>query len=75
MNDFYKSWAKASVIRAAKTMAQTELALLLTKKNKRISTVLVAGLLSLLTSANGLPEVQLEKTLYDLDNVVEEGNL
>jgi hypothetical protein len=74
MNDFYKSWAKASVIRAAKTMAQTELALLLTKKNKRISTVLVAGLLSLLTSANGLPEVQLEKTLYDLDNVVEEGD-
>ena len=60
-----RTWIKAAAIRAVKTMAQTAVALIGT--SAMISTVdwltvgstaLVAGLLSILTSVAGLPEVK-----------------
>lgn len=62
-----KLWFKAAAVRAIKTMAQTAVALIGT--SAMISTVdwltvastaLVAGLLSVLTSVAGLPEVKEE---------------
>lgn len=68
------SWAKSAAIRAGKTMAQVELASLLVKKKGNLNVAIVAGLLSVIMSMKGLPEVQLEKTLYDLDNeVIDDG--
>ena len=59
-----KRWLKASLIRAIKTMAQTGGALIGTSTlvtdvdfKAVISAVLLAGLLSILTSTAGLPEV------------------
>lgn len=58
------TWIKAAGIRAVKTMAQTAVATigttaLLTEVNWQvvISAALLAGVLSLLTSLAGLPEV------------------
>lgn len=64
-NSYVERWAKAAVIRALKTMAQTAVATVGT--STIISTVdwkvvasasVVAGILSLLTSVAGLPEVE-----------------
>lgn len=64
-NSYVERWAKAAAIRALKTMAQTAVATIGT--GTIISTVdwklvvsasVVAGLLSLLTSIAGLPEVE-----------------
>lgn len=65
MNSYISRWAKAAGIRALKTVAQTAVATIGT--GSVISTVdwklvvsasVVAGVLSLLTSVAGLPEVE-----------------
>lgn len=60
----FKKWVKAAIIRAIKTMAQTGAALigtstLISEVNVKalISAVVLAGILSLLTSTAGLPEL------------------
>ena len=70
------TWIKAALVRAVKTMAQTAVALIGTSAAgilavdwvAVLSASALAGILSLLTSIAGLPEVNLEQTLYDLDN-------
>ena len=64
MNNF-KNWFKAAGIRAIKTIAQTAIATIgtsaiLSEVNWAVvgSAALLAGILSLLTSVAGLPEVQ-----------------
>lgn len=64
MNKKEKKWMKAAGIRAVKTMAQTAAAtigttVLLSEVDWRmvISTSVLSGILSLLTSVAGLPEV------------------
>ena len=65
MKSYFGRWAKAAAVRALKTMAQTAVATVGT--STIISTVdwkvvasasVVAGILSLLTSVAGLPEVE-----------------
>ena len=65
MNNNFKSWLKAAGIRAIKTIAQTAIATIgtsaiLSEVNWAVvgSAALLAGVLSLLTSVAGLPEVQ-----------------
>ena len=60
----FKKWVKAATVRAIKTMAQSAVALigtstLITEIDVKavISAVILAGILSLLTSTAGLPEV------------------
>lgn len=62
-----KRWAKAAVIRAIKTMAQTAVAVIGTGAvvaavdwKLSISSAVVAGVVSVLTSVAGLPEVEEE---------------
>ena len=64
-NSYVERWAKAAAVRAIKTMAQTAVATVGT--STIISTVdwklvvsasVVAGVLSILTSIAGLPEVE-----------------
>ena len=61
----WKQWAKAATVRAVKTMAQTAVAMIgVAATMQEISwavvgsTALVAGILSVLTSVAGLPEVE-----------------
>ena len=61
----WKHWLKAALVRAVKTIAQSAVATIgvsatMDTVNWKavISTALVAGLLSLLTSVAGLPEVE-----------------
>lgn len=61
----WKSWAKAAGIRAIKTVAQTAVATIGTSAVLAqvdwvmvVSASVLAGVLSLLTSVAGLPEVQ-----------------
>ncbi|MGN0494462.1 MAG: holin [Acutalibacteraceae bacterium] len=65
MNKGFEKWLKAAGIRAAKTIAQTAIATIGTSAVLSavdwkivISASLLAGLLSLLTSVAGLPEVK-----------------
>jgi hypothetical protein len=65
MSDYWKKWIKAAGIRAVKTVAQTAVATIGTSVaigdvNWRmvISASLLAGVLSLLTSIAGIPEVK-----------------
>ena len=65
MKQHFKAWLKAAAVRAVKTVAQTAVATvgtaaLLDEVNWRVvlSAALLAGVLSLLTSIAGLPEVQ-----------------
>ena len=65
MTNNFKSWLKAAGIRAIKTIAQTAIATIgtsaiLSEVNWAVvgSAALLAGILSLLTSVAGLPEVQ-----------------
>lgn len=61
-----KKWLKAAGVRAAKTMAQTALSMLVigafneTSWSLMLQTTLVAGFASLLTSVVGVPEVENE---------------
>lgn len=64
----FKRWIKAAGVRAIKTMAQTGAALigtatLITEVNVKAvaSAVILAGILSLLTSTAGLPELSEEE--------------
>ena len=64
-NRDWKQWAKAAGIRAVKTMAQTAVATIgvaatMQDISRAVvgSTALVAGILSVLTSVAGLPEVE-----------------
>lgn len=64
-NRDWKQWAKAAGIRAVKTMAQTAVATIGVAATMQDiswavvgSTALVAGILSVLTSVAGLPEVE-----------------
>lgn len=61
----WKKWLKAALVRALKTVAQSAIATIGVSATMDtvnwtavISTALVAGLLSLLTSVAGLPEVE-----------------
>ncbi len=61
----FKNWAKAAGIRAVKTVAQTAIAAIGTTAMIRevdwavvLSTSALAGVLSVLTSIAGLPEVE-----------------
>lgn len=63
----WKAWLKAATIRATRTVAQTAIATIGVSKmisevnwKAVLSTALLAGLLSLLTSCAGLPEVEPE---------------
>lgn len=65
MNRNWKSWAKAAVIRAVKTVAQTAIATIGTSAVigdvnwiAVCSAAVLAGVLSVLTSVAGLPEVK-----------------
>ncbi len=66
MREKFKVWAKAAGIRAIKTIAQTAIstigvsALVLSDVNWVVvaSAALLAGILSLLTSVAGLPEIK-----------------
>ena len=65
MTNNFKNWLKAAGIRAIKTIAQTAVATIgtsaiLSEVNWAVvgSAALLAGILSLLTSVAGLPEVQ-----------------
>ncbi len=62
---YFGKWAKAATVRAAKTVSQTAVALigtsmLLSDINwvQVVSASAVAGILSLLTSVTGLPEIK-----------------
>ena len=65
MNNNFKSWLRAAGIRAIKTIAQTAIATIgtsaiLSEVNWAVvgSAAVLAGILSLLTSVAGLPEVE-----------------
>lgn len=65
MTNNYKNWLRAAGIRAIKTIAQTAIATIgtsaiLSEVNWAVvgSAAVLAGILSLLTSVAGLPEVQ-----------------
>lgn len=67
MNEYWRKWAKAAGIRAIKTVAQTAIgvigaAAVMGDVNWAVvvSAALLAGILSLLTSVAGLPEVDME---------------
>lgn len=60
-------WLKASLVRAVKTMAQTAVAVIGTATvidvvdwKMVISSAIVAGIVSILTSISGIPEVEEE---------------
>ena len=62
---YFKRWAKCAGIRAVKTMAQTAVATIGTTAVMSqvdwklvVSTAVVAGIVSTLTSVAGLPEVE-----------------
>ena len=68
MNILTKQWAKAALIRAIKTVAQTAVSMLTVGQYFTdvdwvgiASISAVAGVISLLTSLAGLPEVEYEK--------------
>ena len=67
---FSKEWFKAAFVRAVRTMAQTAVAtigssMVISEVNWVMvgSASVLAGVLSLLTSVAGLPEVELQKEL------------
>jgi len=71
-NKFWK-WAKCAGIRAIKTIAQTAVATIGTNVawgdvnwKLVLSTSILAGFLSLLTSVAGLPEVEVEEQLNSI---------
>lgn len=62
---YFKNWAKCAGVRAVKTMAQTAVATIGTTAVMSqvdwklvVSTAVVAGIVSTLTSVAGLPEVE-----------------
>ena len=72
MKRYTEQWAKAALIRAIKTVAQTALGMLTVGAaitdvdwHNILSVAVVAGVYSILTSLAGLPEVEVEKNLED----------
>lgn len=71
-----KEWIKAALVRAIKTFAQAMVAqigagsigIVQFDWLPALSVSAMAAVLSIFTSIAGLPEVQLQQTLYDLDN-------
>lgn len=71
-----REWVKAALIRAIKTFAQAMVAqigagsigIVQFDWLPALSVSAMAAVLSIFTSIAGLPEVQLQQTLYDLDN-------
>lgn len=71
-----RTWIKAALIRAIKTFAQAMVAqigagsigIVQFDWLAALSVSAMAAILSLFTSIAGLPEVELQNTLYDLDN-------
>jgi hypothetical protein len=64
---YWRKWAKAAAVRAIKTMAQTAIAAIPVQVSidevqwiHVLGTAALAGVLSLLTSVAGLPEVEKE---------------
>ena len=75
MKKNWKQWAKAAAVRAVKTVAQTAVATIgtsavLGEVNWVMvgSAALLAGILSLLTSVAGLPEVDGGATLAEIQD-------
>lgn len=69
MREFWKKWIRAAAIRAVKTIAQAAVATIGTAVvisevdwKYIVSASLLAGILSLLTSLAGLPEVDKEES-------------
>lgn len=67
MSNYMKNWTKAAAVRAVKTVAQTAVAtigssVVLASVDWRmvVSASILAGILSVLTSVAGLPEVKPE---------------
>ena len=67
MNSYWENWLRAAAVRAVKTVAQTAAATIGTAAAMgevdwllAVSAAALAGVLSLLTSAAGLPEVDVE---------------
>ncbi|MCI8757750.1 MAG: hypothetical protein HFF82_01840 [Oscillospiraceae bacterium] len=67
MNSYWENWLRAAAVRAVKTVAQTAAATIGTAAAMgevdwllTVSAAALAGVLSLLTSASGLPEVDVE---------------
>ncbi len=67
MSDYWKNWWKAAGVRAVKTMAETAIAVIGSAVvfadvdwAVLISATLLSGILSLLVSIAGLPEVEKE---------------
>lgn len=67
MSNYMKNWTKAAAVRAVKTIAQTAVAtigssVVLSSVDWRmvVSASILAGILSVLTSIAGLPEVKPE---------------
>ena len=67
MNSYWQNWLRAAAVRAVKTVAQTAAATIGTAAARgevdwllTVSAAALAGVLSLLTSAAGLPEVDVE---------------
>ena len=86
MNDYIKNWLRAALIRALKTIAQTAIATIgtsaaLGEVNWPLvgSAALLAGILSLLTSLAGLPEVKgmdeaLDEEEKDIEQIIREAS-
>ena len=67
MSNYFKKWVKAAGVRAVKTVAQTAVAVIGTSAIlgdvdwvRVISASILAGVISMLTSIGGLPEVEPE---------------
>ena len=67
MNSYWQNWLRAAAVRAVKTVAQTAAATIGTAAAMgevdwllTVSAAALAGVLSLLTSVAGLPEVDVE---------------
>lgn len=65
LNSYFERWFEAALIRAIKTMSQTAVAMIGTTAllsavdwKTVISTAVLSGILSMLTSLAGLPEVK-----------------
>lgn len=66
----WKAWAKAAIVRAVKTVAQSAVAMIGTAAvmaevdwKMVVSAALLAGVISILTSVAGLPEVSTVETI------------
>ena len=72
MKENFKLWLKCALIRALKTICQTAIATIGTSAFMSevnwlmvLSASILSGILSLLTSVAGLPEVENEKSIHE----------